>query len=159
MYESAINMEKKYFFKNFGSILMYAVAGTLISCIVVAFCLYLVSLVGWIESFTLDTCFLFGSAISATDHMGIMPIFKQYNADQNLVALKFGEVILNSAVSIILYDSSIVIRDLDGTISQLTWYALVNFLEKLFGSMCIGCLIGMISAYVFYFIFLKWSKH
>ena len=31
LYEAAINMKKKYFYKNFGSILMYSVVGTFVS--------------------------------------------------------------------------------------------------------------------------------
>lgn len=47
LFESALNMKKKTFFKNFGSILLFAFIGTLIAVIVTATLMWLLGAVGY----------------------------------------------------------------------------------------------------------------
>lgn len=80
LYESAINMEKEYFFSNLGSILMFSVVGTLIACITTSFFFYFVCFLG-LGSFSLNSSFAFGSLISATDPVAVLSIFKEMHTD------------------------------------------------------------------------------
>lgn len=92
------------FFKHFGTIIMFAILGTLIATFLTSFLIYLVSYTGLTTTpFDLVSCFAFGSLISATDPVAILSIFKELNTDLMLYILVFGESILNDAISIILY--------------------------------------------------------
>ncbi|KAJ8926900.1 hypothetical protein NQ314_020752 [Rhamnusium bicolor] len=97
--------EIKYFFRNLGAILTYAIIGTTVSSFVVGALMY-----GCVQlmparlasTFTfLDTLY-FGALISATDPLTILAIFNDLNVDVNLYALVFGESVLNDAVAIVL---------------------------------------------------------
>lgn len=99
-------MEKQYFFKNLGSILLYAILGTIISIFASTLFVYLFALTG-IQDWTLNESFAFSSLISATDPVAVLGIFKEIGVDKNLFILIFGESILNDAVSIILFNTSI----------------------------------------------------
>lgn len=97
-------MERKSFFKNFGSILMFAVFGTAISAILTSVLIFLAGAIG----IATELCFLdtlaFGAFISATDPVAVLAIFKEMkDTDPNLYALIFGESILNDAISLIMF--------------------------------------------------------
>ncbi|KZC05149.1 Sodium/hydrogen exchanger 7, partial [Dufourea novaeangliae] len=97
----------KYFFRNLGAILMYALIGTTISAFVIGALMYaFVQLIPHLSaSFTfLDTLY-FGALISPTDPLTIISIFNDLHVDVNLYALVFGESVLNDAVAIVLSGS------------------------------------------------------
>lgn len=96
---------QKYFFRNLGAILTFAIIGTTISAFLIGVLMYgAVKL--WpatlSNSFTfLDTLY-FGALISPTDPLTILAIFSDLQVDVNLYALVFGESVLNDAVAIVL---------------------------------------------------------
>jgi NhaP-type Na+/H+ or K+/H+ antiporter len=55
------------------------------------------------KEFTFLDSLTFGALISSTDPVAVLAIFKEFQVDQNLFAIIFGESILNDAVCIILY--------------------------------------------------------
>jgi sodium/hydrogen exchanger 8 len=107
LFESAINMETAPFFKNFGTINLYAVFGTLIATFITGLLLFVVGWLGLAVSMPFVVCMAFGALISATDPVAVLSLFKQMNTDKNLYALIFGESVLNDAVAIICFDSMI----------------------------------------------------
>ncbi|CAD8118443.1 unnamed protein product [Paramecium sonneborni] len=143
LFESAINMEKALFFQNFGSILMYAVIGTIIAVFVTTFCLYLIGLL--IQKLSLTSCYAFGSLISSTDPVAVLSIFKKLNADKQMHILIYGESILNDAISLLLYEISGRIRN-----QELVGFgdATKQFLLIFLISIAIGVIIGALCAYI-----------
>ncbi|CAD8124125.1 unnamed protein product [Paramecium sonneborni] len=143
LFESAINMEKALFFQNFGSIVMYAVIGTIIAVFVTTFSLYIVGLL--INKLSLTGCYAFGSLISSTDPVAVLSIFKKLNADKQIHILIYGESIINDAISLLLYE-----------ISERIWNqevvgfedAIEQFLLIFFVSIAIGVIIGALCAYI-----------
>ncbi|KAJ8950292.1 hypothetical protein NQ318_021148 [Aromia moschata] len=105
IFHAGYSLKRKYFFRNLGAILTYAIIGTTVSSFVVGALMY-----GCVQlmparlasSFTfLDTLY-FGALISSTDPLTILAIFNDLNVDVNLYALVFGESVLNDAVAIVL---------------------------------------------------------
>ncbi|KAF8879490.1 Sodium/hydrogen exchanger family-domain-containing protein [Infundibulicybe gibba] len=94
-------LKRENFFRNFGSILIFAFFGTFISAAGVGARLHY-SFLG-LESLdiTLLECLMFGSTLSATDPVTILAIFDQYKVDPKLYSVIFSESILNNAVSIV----------------------------------------------------------
>ncbi|KAF8064290.1 sodium/hydrogen exchanger [Lyophyllum atratum] len=103
---SGYELKQENFFRNFGSILIFAFFGTFISAVGVGVLVWIYSSLG-IESLelTLLECLTFGSTLSATDPVTILAIFQQYKVDPKLYSVIFGESLLNDAVSIVMYQT------------------------------------------------------
>ncbi|XP_076261567.1 na[+]/H[+] hydrogen exchanger 3 isoform X3 [Rhynchophorus ferrugineus] len=108
IFHAGYSLKRKYFFRNLGAILTFAIIGTTVSSFIVGALMY-----GCVQlmpprlanSFTfLDTLY-FGALISSTDPLTILAIFNDLNVDVNLYALVFGESVLNDAVAIVLSGS------------------------------------------------------
>nr|XP_023013493.1 sodium/hydrogen exchanger 7 isoform X2 [Leptinotarsa decemlineata] len=108
IFHAGYSLKRKYFFRNLGAILTFAIIGTTVSSFAVGALMY-----GCVQmmpaklatSFTfLDTLY-FGALISSTDPLTILAIFNDLNVDVNLYALVFGESVLNDAVAIVLSGS------------------------------------------------------
>ncbi|XP_066248362.1 sodium/hydrogen exchanger 6 isoform X2 [Euwallacea similis] len=108
IFHAGYSLKRKYFFRNLGAILTFAIIGTTVSSFIVGALMY-----GCVQlmpahlanSFTfLDTLY-FGALISSTDPLTILAIFHDLNVDVNLYALIFGESVLNDAVAIVLSGS------------------------------------------------------
>ncbi|XP_078039188.1 na[+]/H[+] hydrogen exchanger 3 isoform X4 [Augochlora pura] len=107
IFHAGYSLKRKYFFRNLGAILTYALIGTTISALVIGILMYaFMQLIPHLShSFTfLDTLY-FGALISPTDPLTIISIFNDLHVDVNLYALVFGESVLNDAVAIVLSGS------------------------------------------------------
>ncbi|XP_065719549.2 sodium/hydrogen exchanger 6 isoform X9 [Drosophila suzukii] len=105
IFYAGYSLKKKYFFRNLGAILTFAIVGTTLSAFLIGGFMY-----GCVKlmpkylssSFTfLDTLY-FGALISPTDPLTILAIFNDLRVDVNLYALVLGESVLNDAVAIVL---------------------------------------------------------
>jgi hypothetical protein len=113
IFEAGYNMQRRKFFSNIGAVCMYAFVGTLVSTVLIAGVVYLVSQstgTGGIfaataaeEPFNGLEAAIFGALISATDPVTVLAVFGAMGADLNLFSMVFGESVLNDAVAIVLY--------------------------------------------------------
>jgi NhaP-type Na+/H+ or K+/H+ antiporter len=69
-------METGPFFKNFGTINLYAVFGTLISCFITGILLFSAGWCGLAVPMPLVLCMAYGALISATDPVAVLSLFK-----------------------------------------------------------------------------------
>ncbi|KAF0303295.1 Sodium/hydrogen exchanger 8 [Amphibalanus amphitrite] len=102
IFESGYNLHKGNFFQNFGSIMVFAVFGTVISALVVGGGVYLLGMADVAYHLSFVESFAFGSLISAVDPVATLAIFNALDVDPVLNMLVFGESILNDAVAIVL---------------------------------------------------------
>jgi NhaP-type Na+/H+ or K+/H+ antiporter len=105
IFESGYNMNKKSFFKNLGTVLMFSFIGTFIAIFSSSVMFWLVGITPLSPDFTWKEAFAFGSLISATDPVSVLASFKEMNADADLYAIIFGESIFNDAVAIVMYQT------------------------------------------------------
>jgi sodium/hydrogen exchanger 8 len=103
IFESGYSLHKGDFFFNIGSILLFAVLGTLISTLVVGFGAYWIGTTGVSYPLTLLDALTFGSLISATDPVATLAIFHTLDVDPTLYMLVFGESVLNDAVAVVMF--------------------------------------------------------
>ena len=98
------DLKQKHFFRNLGSVMTFAFAGTTIACFTTGLIMY-----GFAYSAGLNFKFvdalLFGALISATDPVTVLAVFHELHVDAGLFSLTFGESVLNDAVAIVLYKS------------------------------------------------------
>ncbi|KAI9704700.1 MAG: monovalent cation:H+ antiporter, CPA1 (nhx1) [Bogoriella megaspora] len=144
---SGYELHQGNFFRNIGTILTFAFAGTFISAIVLGLILYLWTRIP-IES--LDINFVeamsVGATLSATDPVTILAIFNTYKVDPKLYTVIFGESILNDAIAIVLFETAQKYKE--GTrAGHLTLFSLFEsigiFLLVFFGSLVVGLIVGI----------------
>jgi len=141
-------MGKSVFFKNTVSIAAFAIAGTIISTIIVSVGLYYSQLIDMLNyELSFVECLCFGSLISATDPVSVLAIFKEAKVDPNLYANVFGESVLNDAVTIVLYTTAVSFLrpDIDEQSVSYLW-GLTEFVLIFAGSFIVGIAVGLLSS-------------
>uniref|UniRef100_A0AAQ4QE42 Sodium/hydrogen exchanger n=1 Tax=Gasterosteus aculeatus aculeatus TaxID=481459 RepID=A0AAQ4QE42_GASAC len=95
----------RLFFENLGTILWYAVVGTLWNVLGIGLSLYSLCLLapGSLGDISLLHCLLFGSLIAAVDPVAVLSVFQEMHVNEQLRILVFGESLLNDAVTVVLY--------------------------------------------------------
>lgn len=147
---SGYELHQANFFRNIGTILTFAFAGTFISAIVLGVVLWVYTR---IPIDVLDMTFVdaisVGATLSATDPVTILAIFNTYKVDPKLYTIIFGESILNDAVAIVLFETAQQYKD-RGAAGTLGFLSLIEgigiFLAVFFGSLLLGVIVGMLMA-------------
>lgn len=152
IFHAGYSLKRKYFFRNLGAILTFAIIGTTLSAFLIGAMMYgfVQMMPSLSESFTfLDTLY-FGALISPTDPLTILAIFSDMHVDVNLYALVFGESVLNDAVSLVL---SGAIQNYGEHYSSTGGFeghaflrSLGDFFSVFFFSLLIGASMGCITA-------------
>ena len=141
MFEAGFSLNKDDFFNNIGTILVFAVFGTVLTAFIFGISIYLLCKVFFVYQFSIIEALLFGALISATDPVATISINKMLQLNKNLTAVIFGESVLNDAVSIALFkvfSNFVMFKDLSyGEMAS-------DFLMLFFGSISIGILFGFI---------------
>ncbi|KAH0319722.1 sodium/hydrogen exchanger, partial [Aureobasidium melanogenum] len=144
---SGYELHQGNFFRNIGTILTFAFAGTFISAMVLGLVLYV-----WtrIPLEGLDITFVeaisVGATLSATDPVTILAIFNTYKVDPQLYTVIFGESILNDAIAIVLFETAQKYREgaAKGHLTILSLFESIGvFLLVFFGSLMIGLVVGI----------------
>ncbi|KAI3416006.1 Sodium hydrogen exchanger [Globodera pallida] len=98
--EAGYFMPNTEFFKNIGTIITYAVIGTLWNTVAIGLTLYAFN-----NYFDCDlspiSIFLFATLISAVDPVAVICVFEKIHVNQTLYICVFGESLLNDAVTIV----------------------------------------------------------
>ncbi|KFY57425.1 hypothetical protein V497_05567 [Pseudogymnoascus sp. VKM F-4516 (FW-969)] len=147
---SGYELHQANFFRNIGTILTFAFAGTFISAVVLGSILWLytrIPLEGFDISFV--EAISVGATLSATDPVTILAIFNTYKVDPKLYTIIFGESILNDAIAIVLFETAQKYKEGShaGTLGPLSLIEGIGiFLAIFFGSLIIGVLIGVATA-------------
>lgn len=146
---SGYELHQANFFRNIGTILTFAFAGTFLSAVVIGVILWLYTRLhieglhmGWIDAISV------GATLSATDPVTILAIFNSYKVDPKLYTIIFGESILNDAIAIVIFESAQKAKK--GSISTLgilsLFWGIWIFLRDFFGSLFIGSAVGILAA-------------
>ncbi|XP_055545531.1 sodium/hydrogen exchanger 7 isoform X3 [Wyeomyia smithii] len=152
IFHAGYSLKRKYFFRNLGAILTFAIIGTTLSAFLIGALMY-----GFAQmmpklsaSFTFLDMLYFGALISPTDPLTILAIFSDMHVDVNLYALVFGESVLNDAVSLVL---SGAIQNYGEHYSSTGGFeghaflrSLGDFFSVFFFSLLIGASMGCITA-------------
>ncbi|KAI0168476.1 putative sodium/hydrogen exchanger 3 [Pestalotiopsis sp. NC0098] len=155
---SGYELHQANFFRNIGVILTFAFAGTFLSAVVVGFILWLYTR---LPLDSLDMSFVdaisVGATLSATDPVTILAIFNTYKVDPKLYTIIFGESILNDAIAIVIFETAQKYKS-----GSAASYGIFSFLEgvgifllSFFGSLLIGVLVGVSTALILKFTYLR----
>ncbi|XP_077158824.1 sodium/hydrogen exchanger 3 isoform X1 [Paroedura picta] len=151
-------MPNRLFFGNLGTILLYAVVGTIWNAATTGLSLYgvyLSGIMGPLESGLLDFL-LFGSLIAAVDPVAVLAVFEEVHVNEVLFIIVFGESLLNDAVTVVLYNvfDSFVAMGPENVTGVDCIKGIVSFLVVSVG----GTLIGVVFAFLLSLI-TRFTKH
>jgi sodium/hydrogen exchanger-like protein 6/7 len=147
---SGYELHQANFFRNIGTILTFAFAGTFISAVVLGLILWFytrIPLEG--VNLTFVEAISVGATLSATDPVTILAIFNTYKVDPKLYTVIFGESILNDAIAIVLFETAQGYKEgiHNGTVGLLSIIeGIGTFLAVFFGSLLIGVVVGIATA-------------
>eukprot|EP00933_Yihiella_yeosuensis_P030012 TRINITY_DN23693_c0_g1_i1.p1 TRINITY_DN23693_c0_g1~~TRINITY_DN23693_c0_g1_i1.p1 ORF type:complete len:610 (-),score=86.06 TRINITY_DN23693_c0_g1_i1:226-2055(-) len=154
IFEAGFSLKTQLFVDNLGSILAFAVVGTLISTWVVSCSLRWAAEAGVVGLQLVPRlpmyCHLFGALISATDPVATIALFgsSRFRTDPLLHALINGESVLNDAVAIVLFATLSHHMDEEEprliSLSILGHFCLVSI-----GSLLVGLAAGAIVSWCF----------
>lgn len=96
-------MPSRPFFGNIGTILLYAVVGTIWNVFGIGFSLYVICQADAFQlgDISLLHNLLFSSLIAAVDPVAVLSVFEEIHVNEKLHILVFGESLLNDAVSVV----------------------------------------------------------
>uniref|UniRef100_A0AAF5PGH4 Sodium/hydrogen exchanger n=1 Tax=Wuchereria bancrofti TaxID=6293 RepID=A0AAF5PGH4_WUCBA len=146
-------MPNKDFFRNFGTIMTYAVVGTLWNVFAIGMTLYFLHDYFKVRT-SLIELLLFSTLISAVDPVAVLCVFEEIHVNQLLYICVFGESLLNDAVTIVLYQTFNAMVDAGSLTGADYATAASSFFVVSFG----GLLIGLIWA-IFTGFTTKHSQH
>nr|CAH7763127.1 unnamed protein product [Callosobruchus chinensis] len=144
-------MPNRLFFDHLGTILLFAVIGTIFNALTIGASLWAVGLTGL---FACDTplldMFLFGSLISAVDPVAVLAVFEEIQVNEILYIVVFGESLLNDAVTVVLYHlfESYSEMGLDNILYVDVLSGFLNFWVVAIGGTVIGVFWGVATALV-----------
>ncbi|TXG65634.1 hypothetical protein EZV62_006909 [Acer yangbiense] len=118
IFNAGFQVKKKQFFKNFTTILMFGVFGTVISFCLISLCaFYLIKKIGVTNLDTKDYLAI-GAILSATDSVCTLQVLSQ-DETPFLYSVVFGEGVVNDATSIVLFNAvqSLDFHNVDGLTS------------------------------------------
>jgi sodium/hydrogen exchanger-like protein 6/7 len=145
---SGYELHQGNFFRNIGSILTFAFAGTFLASVVLGILLYIWTAIG-LEGIHISfvDAISVGATLSATDPVTILSIFQAYKVDPKLYTIIFGESLLNDAVSIVMFETA---QKFSGeTVRFSSFFKGVGiFLMTFTISLLIGLIVGIMMALV-----------
>ena len=103
--EAGYFMPHRAFFDNLGTILLFAVVGTMFNTLLIGFSLYGFSTSGGIHAIDIDLkllhCLVFAALISAVDPVAVLSVFEKLHVNEALHVVVFGESLFNDAVTLV----------------------------------------------------------
>lgn len=104
---SGYELHQANFFRNIGTILTFAFAGTFLASVVLGILLFIWTAIG-LEGINISfvDAISVGATLSATDPVTILSIFQAYKVDPKLYTIIFGESLLNDAVAIVMFETA-----------------------------------------------------
>ncbi len=159
---SGYELHQANFFRNIGTILTFAFAGTFLSAVVIGLLIWLYTRlpIEPLDMSLLDAISV-GATLSATDPVTILAIFNAYKVDPKLYTVIFGESILNDAIAIVIFQTAQKYDTEKGATYGIVDFfkGVGTFLFVFFGSLVIGVLIGVGTALVLKFTYIRRYPH
>ncbi|XP_039973931.1 sodium/hydrogen exchanger 1 isoform X2 [Xiphias gladius] len=139
------------FMENLGTILMFAVVGTLWNAFFIGGLLYAVCQIqpekSDLHSLKLLPCLLFGSIISAVDPVAVLAVFEEIHINELLHILVFGESLLNDAVTVVLYHLFEEYAGAGKVTVMDCFLGVISFLVVALGGVVVGAIYGILAAF------------
>lgn len=144
-------MPNRLFFDHLGTILLFAVVGTIFNTLSIGASLWVL---GKFNVFGCETplldMFLFSALISAVDPVAVLAVFEEIHVNEILYIVVFGESLLNDAVTVVLYHMFETYTEMGPSRIMYTdiLSGLASFLVVAIGGTIIGVIWGFATGFV-----------
>ncbi|KAH3810630.1 hypothetical protein DPMN_139024 [Dreissena polymorpha] len=156
--ESAFSLHDRTFYDNFGTVLIYAVLGTVLNCFMIGpslFAVYKFGIMGaGFPEVQLVHCLVFSAVIVAVDPVAVLAIFQEVGVNNTLYFLVFGESLLNDAVTVVLYNMMKTLSQMEAVTVDQVFIGVLQFFVVSIGGLVIGLIFGASTA-----ILTKYTEH
>lgn len=139
-------MTSDVFYQNIGTILLYAILGTIFNAFVVGASIFGISGVCNLEISLLKSL-VFGSLISAVDPVAVLAVFEEVQVNEILYMLVFGESVLNDAASVVLYRTFESLSPKNINAEQIG-LAIASFFIVSVGGTLIGVIFAIVASFI-----------
>ena len=150
--DAGYSLNKRYFFSNISTVLLYAGPGVVISTCVVGLAALAASHVGVFGGtpFGLLESLMFGSLLSVTDSVATISILgsPDLDFDSSLYSVVFGESVFNDAVGILVFDTLAKYSRANALAFDFPSLS-VSLLVVFAGSILLGIAVGFLASFVF----------
>ncbi|CAH1783477.1 unnamed protein product [Owenia fusiformis] len=148
--EAAYSLYNREFVDNVGTILLYAVVGTIINCFVIGPCLFGLAKAGAMGSIDISLlhCLVFSGFIVAVDPVAVLSIFQEIGVNDSLYILVFGESLLNDGVTVVLYNTMQALANMETIPIGQYFLAILSFLTIALGGTLVGVFFGVLTALI-----------
>uniref|UniRef100_A0A8C9R3N7 Sodium/hydrogen exchanger n=1 Tax=Scleropages formosus TaxID=113540 RepID=A0A8C9R3N7_SCLFO len=135
------------FLENIGTILMFALVGTLWNTFFMGALLYIVCQAkgAHLGSLHLLACLQFSSIISAMDPVAVLAVFEEIHIHELLHILLFGESLLNYAVTVALYNQLEEYASVGTVTADDVCLGAVSFLVVSLSGVLVGAVFGIVA--------------
>ncbi|KAL3317669.1 hypothetical protein Ciccas_003678 [Cichlidogyrus casuarinus] len=146
--DAAYCLYNRTFGEFLGSILLYAVIGTVLNFFIIGFLMYAFDAAGAMGpdklNLGLKGYLLFASLIVAVDPVAVLAIFNDIGVELSLYYMVFGESLLNDAVTIVLYTIMEKFVDNNNIQGYQIFLGFLSFFTIAGGGLLLGVIIGII---------------
>ena len=147
LFEAGYSLNKGDFFAQAGSIVTFAVMGTIVSALAFGFGLWFLGVLHLSYRIYLMEALAFGALISAVDPVATIAVFNALQVNSTLHYLVLGESVINDAVAIVLFQT---FQRLAGAQASIPWWQPIQrFLFVFLGSTAVGSASALLSALLF----------
>uniref|UniRef100_A0A8C1UM54 Sodium/hydrogen exchanger n=1 Tax=Cyprinus carpio TaxID=7962 RepID=A0A8C1UM54_CYPCA len=147
--DSGYFMPTRPFFENFGTVLWFAVVGTLWNSIGIGISLFAICQIEafGVQAITLQENFLFASIISAVEPVAVLTVFEDISIHEQLYIVVFGECLFNDAVTVVLYNLFNNVAAMEVVEAGEVFLDIGRFFVVGLGGMIFGALFGFVAAF------------
>uniref|UniRef100_A0A8C2X3C3 Sodium/hydrogen exchanger n=1 Tax=Cyclopterus lumpus TaxID=8103 RepID=A0A8C2X3C3_CYCLU len=142
-------MPTRPFFENIGTVLWYAVVGTLWNSIGIGMSLFAICQfeVFGVQDINLQENLLFASIISTVDPVAALNVFEDIGVNEQTYIVIFGEGLFNDAVTVVLYNMFTYLAALPVVEPTDVFVGTARFFLVALGGVLFGLLFGFVAAF------------
>ncbi|XP_051762185.1 sodium/hydrogen exchanger 2 isoform X2 [Ctenopharyngodon idella] len=147
--DSGYFMPTRPFFENFGTVLWYAVVGTLWNSIGIGISLFAICQIEafGVQDINLQENLLFASIISAVEPVAVLAVFEDISINEQLYIVVFGECLFNDAVTVVLYNFFNRVAVMPVIEAGDVFLDIGSFFVVGLGGVLLGLLFGFVAAF------------
>ncbi|XP_067460004.1 sodium/hydrogen exchanger 2 [Thunnus thynnus] len=147
--DSGYFMPTRPFFENVGTVLWFAVVGTLWNSIGIGMSLFAICQIEafGVQDINLQENLLFATIISAVDPVAVLSVFEDVSVNEQLYIVVFGECLFNDAVTVVLYNMFNFVAEMPVVEPVDVFLGVARFFVVGLGGMGFGILFGFVAAF------------
>ncbi|XP_077584660.1 sodium/hydrogen exchanger 2 [Stigmatopora nigra] len=137
------------FFENIGTVLWFAVVGTLWNSVGIGMSLFAICQIEafGVQDINLQENLLFAAIVSAVDPVAVLSVFEDVSVNEQLYIVVFGECLFNDAVTVVLYNMFTFVAEMPVVEPVDVFLGVARFLVVGTGGMGFGALFGFVAAF------------